>query len=321
MILTNRAGMVKFYALWIWIAAVGLSSTAVQAQYSGGNGDGYDAVASSVSPFPDYVAIYTGGAGDGYDSAGASSASFPDYVDIYDGGTGDGYDSSVSAPSAFPAYVDIYSGGDGDGYSVRSFFTVTLLAVELAAIEVRVDGRHAHVSWQTLSESDNTGFTVEYRNVVMGMDTTMSLGRWSTAGVVESSGDAGARYAFAIPDLPPGAYDIRLKNVSVLGEAEYSSAIRINIDLVDSYDLSGLYPNPAWDLALATLLVRDEQRVTIRLYDASGRLVRTIIDDVVPASRRLRLYINTGVLAGGVYFLRVEGERFRDTKSVVVQHR
>jgi hypothetical protein len=56
--------------------------------------------------------------------------------------------------------------------------------------------------------------------------------------------------------------------------------------------------------------------VTAVLYDARGRQVRTVFTGNVDGQRIVR--INDGGLSSGVYYLRVEGEDFQETRSLVL---
>ena len=64
-------------------------------------------------------------------------------------------------------------------------------------------------------------------------------------------------------------------------------------------------PNPATSRAAVTLTVETPQTVRVTLVDALGRRVRTLWDG--PAAGALRLGVEAGGLAPGVYAVRVEG--------------
>ena len=69
-----------------------------------------------------------------------------------------------------------------------------------------------------------------------------------------------------------------------------------------------VYPNPLGDRFSVEFETPKAGRVTVRLFDASGRLVRTLFDDELRASRN-RIGFNRMMLPVGMYILRVEQEQ------------
>ncbi|MDD3641880.1 MAG: FlgD immunoglobulin-like domain containing protein [Candidatus Krumholzibacteria bacterium] len=89
-----------------------------------------------------------------------------------------------------------------------------------------------------------------------------------------------------------------------------------------SYGLAQSYPNPFNPAATIRYSIAEEGRVTIRIYDAAGRHVRMLVDDVRKAGEHTAVWDgrnNSGAAAAsGVYFYRMESNGFVDTRKMVL---
>jgi hypothetical protein len=84
------------------------------------------------------------------------------------------------------------------------------------------------------------------------------------------------------------------------------------------------YPNPMNPTATILYSVRETGRVTLRMYDVAGRVVRVLVDEVKQASPAPYSAIwdgrnDGGVrVASGVYFCMMETKNFSSAKKIVV---
>jgi hypothetical protein len=93
----------------------------------------------------------------------------------------------------------------------------------------------------------------------------------------------------------------------------------LQIDLVGSSEvLVGPYPNPVRGDATLALAVPRAQRVEVALYDALGRHVRIVADEVLEAGRLSTWTVACDGLAAGVYLLRIRGNTFTQTRRLAV---
>lgn len=77
------------------------------------------------------------------------------------------------------------------------------------------------------------------------------------------------------------------------------------------------FPNPCRNAALIRFQVPDKSRVSLRVFDISGRIVAVLVDDVVePGYHAAQL--ETGDLSAGIYFYRLEGPGKSFTRKLVV---
>ena len=86
----------------------------------------------------------------------------------------------------------------------------------------------------------------------------------------------------------------------------------------DGARLSPPAPNPTRDDAQLTLRVGADQDVRVGLYDAAGRLVRTLYNGPADADLALPLVVRGEGLAAGVYLVRATGERFDVARRVTL---
>ena len=101
------------------------------------------------------------------------------------------------------------------------------------------------------------------------------------------------------------------------GSASYSNEIAVARD-VGGVQLHAPYPNPARQQVTVRYAVPERRDVTARLYDALGRVVRTVADEKVKG--RSEQTIDVSQLPSGVYFLRLSaGEATRVQKLTVVR--
>ncbi len=87
--------------------------------------------------------------------------------------------------------------------------------------------------------------------------------------------------------------------------------------------LSVAYPNPANPRATIEYSVKNAGRTRVRIYDASGKLVRTLLDAELPAGASGRLVWDGRTDAGepcasGVYFYRIDAPKYQTTKKLVL---
>ena len=218
--------------------------------------------------------------------------------------------SNVDGSNIEDVVADLPAGSIGD----LVFFGAGVIPVELASIEARVDGRDVVLAWQTLSETDNAGFDVQ-----MQADRIEAAGGWESVAFVEGAGTTtmAQDYRVRVRDLEPGTYRFRLRQIDVDGAATLSSVVTATVEPERFVALSDPAPHPVQTVTRLTLTLREAQHVRAVLYDLLGRPVTTLHDGVLPAGTDHRLTVDGRDLASGVYFVRVEGETFRETRRLV----
>jgi hypothetical protein len=84
-----------------------------------------------------------------------------------------------------------------------------------------------------------------------------------------------------------------------------------------AYRLDQNYPNPFNPATMIRFSLTSPSRVTLRVYDVAGRLVRTVADERMEAGEH-SLPFEVNGLASGVYFYRLKAAQFEKTRKMVV---
>jgi hypothetical protein len=87
---------------------------------------------------------------------------------------------------------------------------------------------------------------------------------------------------------------------------------------VDGFAISPLYPNPVTQQATLILNVEVPQQVRVTVYDVLGREVQHLYDGALQPARAYYVDFDATSLAGGLYLIRITGERFSETRTAVV---
>lgn len=96
------------------------------------------------------------------------------------------------------------------------------------------------------------------------------------------------------------------------------AALDRNVTPVQNIKVASPSPNPVRTRARTTFAVEQEQRVQVRLFDAMGRRVQTILVDTIPPFQAHDVTVDVSSLSSGIYFLRVQGQTTAQTKRIAV---
>ena len=186
----------------------------------------------------------------------------------------------------------------------------TVLPVELTSFDALANDTDVVLSWRTASETNNAGFEVQRKTE----DTFSALGFVEGAGTTPDP----QQYRFRVTDLPPGTHVFRLKQIDVGGGFEFSPTVEVAVNLRETRVLSDLRPNPSRGPAQFTLAVQSSQTVRVNVYDALGRHVQTVFEGRMTSGQINDLVVHGDRLSSGMYFVRIVGDRFADTRKLVI---
>jgi len=189
----------------------------------------------------------------------------------------------------------------------------TTLPVELSTFTGRLDGEQGVLRWETLSETNNSGFAVQHRE----QSSTTDEGNWTRIGFVNGHGttEKPKSYRFETSPLDPGPHEFRLKQIDHDGSVELSDPIRIEKKIEAAVALSTA-PNPFANQLHVSFTARNSQTVTVQLFDVMGRMVKQSGPIDVTAHSPERLRFDGRRLSSGSYVLRVQGETFSTTQKL-----
>ncbi|MEM8599217.1 MAG: T9SS type A sorting domain-containing protein [Bacteroidota bacterium] len=224
-------------------------------------------------------------------------------------------------------FVATIVGLAGDGDSNTTEFTFELdqigfgssqvIPVELTSFNVGLSGTDAVLAWETSSETNNSGFEVQMR--------LPEAERFDVVDFVRGFGTTSeARsYNFRVPDLEPGTYAFRLRQLDFDGGFEIFPEVEVTVGVSGSLWVARTFPNPFGAAAGAPeatvrFSVPNSAPVNAVLYDVLGRAVQTVYEGTPAANARVEARVDARGLASGTYLLVITGDGFRDTHRVTV---
>ena len=210
----------------------------------------------------------------------------------------------------------IYWIGEPDsGYSVDNLAPV--VPVGLAGEQIYTP-EGLQLTWAPNSEPDLSGYNI-YRGTSSGFipgpgnfvtstpDTLVLDGGWSW--------EAGYWYKVAAVDVH-GNESI----YAVLGPDAVTGDDPMPVP--EATFLSQNWPNPFNPITNIGFGIKEPAHVSLRIYNAAGRLVTTLIDESRPAGQYEAIWNGTGdtggAVASGVYFYRLKAGSFEETKKMIL---
>ncbi len=192
----------------------------------------------------------------------------------------------------------------------------TVLPVELASFTSTISRNNVTLNWSTSSETNNSGFDIE-RSLV-------GTAEWTKAGNVTGNGTTTEMKNYSFTErVNTGKYNYRLKQIDFNGNFEYFNlSSEITVGVPDAYKLSQNYPNPFNPSTKIDYDLPYDGKVSILLYDISGREVASLVNEVKTAGYYTATF-NGANLASGMYFYRINAtgtgnNNFVSTKKMVL---
>lgn len=177
----------------------------------------------------------------------------------------------------------------------------TTLPVELIEFRGLLNGSDIALAWTTASELNNAGFDIEFAHA--------SDGTFSKIGFVAGSGTSTETTQYHYTHTPT-SFDAqtlyyRLKQLDFDGTFEYSDVVEINLPLTSNATLHHAYPNPFNPSTTISFTLPAEGSVHLTVYNATGRVVQELINEVKPAGYHSEQFVAGEDLASGVYMYRL----------------
>ncbi len=183
------------------------------------------------------------------------------------------------------------------------------LPVELVEFTGRKVQEGVLLSWKTASERNNFGFEIERK--VQG-------GAWNTLGFVRGAGTTTETQSYSFLDKSAsGRVQYRLKQLDFDGQVEYSTVIEVDAGLPKQFTLAQKYPNPFNPTTLITYQLPVASEVSLKIYDALGREVATLVNGRQEAGLYTQPF-NAANLSSGIYFYRLQAGNFVATKKMML---
>ncbi|MBN1634590.1 MAG: T9SS type A sorting domain-containing protein [Ignavibacteria bacterium] len=193
------------------------------------------------------------------------------------------------------------------------------LPVKLASFSSAINGRNVKLNWTTEMEENNSGFEVQ-KTECRSQESEV----WNKIGFVKGNGtkNSTTSYFFEDKNLQSGKYKYRLKQIDYNGNFEYFElAGEVEVGVPAKFDLSQNYPNPFNPVTKINFDLPFDSRVSVRIYDMSGREVQVIVNEQKQAGY-YTVQMDAGSLSSGTYFYRIiaegNGQSYVMTKKAVL---
>jgi hypothetical protein len=212
---------------------------------------------------------------------------------------------TISELDAFTGLRAARSGEiEGDSVSVLAV-TFTLMEAGEVSFAYRVSSEE-HYDFLTFEINDEVRFEtsgeVEWKTVRYELGEGEHTLRWTYS--KDEYGDVGLDAAW-IDDVffPPGVVGIA---------AEHSDKV-----IPDNFRLLPNYPNPFNPSTTISYDLPSTEHVSLRIYDALGRVVSVLVNEEKPAARHTAVF-EAGFLPSGVYFYRIEAGIYKATGKMLL---
>ena len=183
------------------------------------------------------------------------------------------------------------------------------LPVDLSYFNATISDNKVKLSWRTETEENNVGFEVQ-RCRDGSADGQQS---WQAIAFIRGHGTTQAAHEYEFVDDSAdayGTYFYRLKQIDADGSFRYSQPVSVQLTVPASFGSSQNYPNPFNPETTIRFTLPQAGRVTLKIYDLSGREVTTLINAEKPAGTHTITWNSRDQLgravASGVYIYRLQ---------------
>jgi len=207
-------------------------------------------------------------------------------------------------------FYDALLAGTGTGLYGHEF--TGALPVELTSFTAEVDGKKVNLNWETATEVNNYGFSVERASNSLGMT-------WEKLGFVNGHGNSNSPKKYSFVDKPSGGreFSYRLKQIDFDGAYEFSEELKISFTDELTFNLVQNFPNPFNPETVIKFELPKASYVKLRVYNTLGEEVGNLINE----KKNAGIYsvdFNAKDLPSGVYLYRLETNGYTQTKKMLL---
>jgi len=196
--------------------------------------------------------------------------------------------------------------------------------VELISFTITLKAEGAILNWCTATEQNNYGFEVQ-----RSIDQKIANAEWEKIGFVSGKGTSTSPndYSFIDRAVVAGKSYYRLKQIDSDGKFEYSPVVTLEYNPPPTYQLSHNNPNPfnavtRIDYQIADLKTQQSYSVTLKIFNLSGQVVKTLIDDKMKPGTYSAFWEghdeNGCQVSTGIYLLVMKTEQFVASRKMVL---
>ena len=168
-----------------------------------------------------------------------------------------------------------------------------VLPVHFILFNAKCEENKVILSWKTAQEQNSSRFDIEKSRDGI---------HWTVAGNMLAAGNSNNEKSYSFTDnniVPNSSY--RIAEHDLDGRVQYTSIIRSSCTATDAFSL---WPNPVNDVVFINIVTNIESKVSIRIFDGKGALMKIQNENILSGSNQLNINMNS--LAKGVYTLYAE---------------
>ncbi len=193
--------------------------------------------------------------------------------------------------------------------------TLNPVPVELTSFTASTDNNEVVLSWQTATETNNSGFEVRRSdNEEPGTDN------WEKIGFVEGRGTSTQKnnYSFIDKNLEAGNYSYRLVQIDFNGTRTESKVVNVEIHSIPAeYALMQNYPNPFNPTTTIEYSIPESGLVKLKVFNSLGQEVAVLKNGIEEAGIHSASF-NASKLSSGIYYYRIEANSFSSVKKMIL---
>lgn len=207
---------------------------------------------------------------------------------------------------------------DGNGFRTDTIPPATVTDFRVA--DISAEG--ITLNWTAPGDDEMTGTADAYdlryaTSPIITDDDFEAATRVATIPLPDSAGTAQTATVRNLDPETPYYFALIVRDAA--GNTSGIAATEDNALILErGFTLKSPFPNPFQTTTTLQFAVNERETVTVSLYDALGRHVRTAYRETPPANTLQDVRINRRGLSSGRYFIRVVGESFATTKLVTL---
>jgi len=171
------------------------------------------------------------------------------------------------------------------------------------------------LSWETATETNNSGFEVERSR---DSESFASIGFVSGKGTTTQK----SNYNFIDTDIEIGNYYYRLKQVDFDGTSKYYNVVMIDAGLPRDFSVMQNYPNPFNPVTSIKFQLPVDSKVKIEIFNSLGERISELLNNQLSAGFH-EVSFDASNQASGIFYYVVtatgtDGRDFRSVKKMVL---
>jgi len=187
--------------------------------------------------------------------------------------------------------------------------------VELVSFNAEMFDGSVILRWSTATEINNEGFQIEKREKSDVKNQT----EFTNVAFVNGKGTTTEKTFYTLKDKneKPGTYVYRLKQIDFNGSFSYSNEIEVEVLGPKDFALYQNYPNPFNPSTTIKFALPVKTNLSLGVYNMLGEKVAELVSREMEEGYH-EVIFNASELSSGIYFYKIESEKFNSTKKMIL---